>query len=55
MDENINLIKHFEKELAADEKVRVAGIDIDGILRGKILSKEKFLGSLKSGGLGMCN
>lgn len=29
--------------LADDIKVKVAGIDCDGILRGKVLSKEKFL------------
>lgn len=35
--------------LANDTKVKVAGIDCDGILRGKIMSREKFLSSLKSG------
>jgi glutamine synthetase len=43
------------KELASDERVKVAGIDIDGVLRGKVLSKEKFLSALKSGGLAFCS
>lgn len=38
--------------LASDTGVKVAGIDFDGVLRGKIMSKEKFLASLK-GGFGM--
>jgi glutamine synthetase len=38
--------------LTSDTKVKVAGVDFDGILRGKIMSKDKFLSSLK-GGLGM--
>lgn len=32
--------------LANDTKVRVAGIDTDGVLRGKIMDKEKFLSSI---------
>lgn len=35
--------------LADDNKVKVAGIDCDGLLRGKIIHKAKFLSSLKSG------
>jgi glutamine synthetase len=35
--------------LADDIKVKVAGIDSDGVLRGKVMSKEKFLGIMKSG------
>jgi glutamine synthetase len=43
-------------ELAASkhEKVKVAVTDIDGILRGKYLHKEKFLSAAKSG-FGFCN
>ncbi|KAJ9429782.1 glutamine synthetase [Fusarium oxysporum] len=37
------------KLLAGDKKVKVAGIDCDGILRGKIIHKSKFLSSLESG------
>ncbi|KAF7561274.1 hypothetical protein G7046_g2873 [Stylonectria norvegica] len=35
--------------LKNDIKVKVAGLDTDGILRGKIMSKEKFLSSVKEG------
>ncbi|KAG8996930.1 hypothetical protein FRB94_011029 [Tulasnella sp. JGI-2019a] len=35
-------------------KVKVAGIDIDGVLRGKYMSKEKFLGAA-DGGFGFCS
>ena len=36
------------------EKVKVAVTDIDGVLRGKYLHKEKFLSAAKSG-FGFCN
>jgi glutamine synthetase len=35
--------------LEHDDKVKVAGIDIDGVLRGKIMSKTKFLSSIPDG------
>jgi len=35
--------------LANDHKVKVAGLDSDGVLRGKVMSKEKFLVSIASG------
>ncbi|KAK4941515.1 hypothetical protein LTR10_018533 [Elasticomyces elasticus] len=35
--------------LAHDHKVKVAGVDGDGILRGKIMDKDKFLSSLDDG------
>ncbi|RAK96980.1 glutamine synthetase family protein [Aspergillus ibericus CBS 121593] len=35
--------------LANDIKVKVAGIDCDGILRGKVMSKDKFLGIVEKG------
>ncbi|KAJ3521735.1 hypothetical protein NM208_g13158 [Fusarium decemcellulare] len=35
--------------LRYDIKVKVAGVDADGILRGKIMAKEKFLSSIQSG------
>ncbi|KAL5611391.1 hypothetical protein BROUX41_000994 [Berkeleyomyces rouxiae] len=40
--------------LANDDKVKVAGIDSDGILRGKLMSKKKFLSVLQSG-FGFCS
>lgn len=36
-------------QLTNDHKVKVAGIDCDGVLRGKIMSREKFLASLEDG------
>lgn len=44
----------LEKELANDTKVKVAGIDVDGQLRGKLMSKKKFLGIAKEG-FGFCS
>ncbi|GLA37956.1 hypothetical protein AnigIFM63309_004939 [Aspergillus niger] len=35
--------------LANDIKVKVAGVDCDGILRGKVMAKEKFLGIAQKG------
>ncbi|KAL8681729.1 MAG: hypothetical protein Q9186_002176 [Xanthomendoza sp. 1 TL-2023] len=37
-----------------DTKVKVAGVDIDGILRGKLMSKRKFL-SIAKDGFGFCS
>src|SRR6478736_1565448 len=36
------------------DRVKVGAFDIDGILRGKYMSKEKFLSSLE-GGFGFCD
>lgn len=40
--------------LQNDPFIKVAGIDVDGILRGKIISKPKFLSIVKSG-FGFCS
>ncbi|ERS96886.1 hypothetical protein HMPREF1624_06212 [Sporothrix schenckii ATCC 58251] len=40
--------------LEHDTKVKVAGVDVDGILRGKIVSKAKFL-SIATSGFGFCS
>src|SRR5687767_2136804 len=37
-----------------DNKVKLAGLDVDGILRGKLVSKKKFL-SIASAGFGFCS
>jgi glutamine synthetase len=37
-----NLLEH-------DIKVKVAGVDCDGVLRGKVMSKEKFLSIVQDG------
>jgi glutamine synthetase len=42
------------KELEADTKVKLAGVDIDGVLRGKLISKKKFL-SVAKDGFGFCS
>lgn len=42
-------------ELLKDDKaVKVAGIDVDGILRGKLMAKSKFLSIAKTG-FGFCS
>ncbi|KAI0072789.1 glutamine synthetase/guanido kinase [Panus rudis PR-1116 ss-1] len=44
------------KELLKDDiKVKVAGIDVDGVLRGKFMSKEKFISAVSSDGFGFCS
>ena len=40
--------------LKHDTKVKVAGVDIDGTLRGKIMAKKKFL-SIAEEGFGFCS
>ncbi|PHH85037.1 hypothetical protein CDD83_994 [Cordyceps sp. RAO-2017] len=40
--------------LERDTRVKLAGVDIDGILRGKIVSKNKFL-SVAQAGFGFCS
>lgn len=40
--------------LEHDDKVKLAGIDVDGILRGKLVSKKKFL-SIATAGFGFCS
>ena len=40
--------------LKNDTRVKLAGIDVDGILRGKVVSKSKFL-SIATSGFGFCS
>lgn len=40
--------------LKGDNSVKVAGADIDGVMRGKLMSKKKFL-SVASSGFGFCS
>lgn len=42
------------KLLRDDTKIKLAGVDVDGILRGKLVSKKKFLGIAKEG-FGFCS
>ncbi|KAI0780673.1 glutamine synthetase/guanido kinase [Trametes elegans] len=45
----------LEALLQNDTKVKVAGIDVDGVLRGKYMSKEKFLSAATSDGFNFCS
>lgn len=47
-------LDNVARVLEADTKVKVAGVDIDGLLRGKIISKKKFLSVVKDG-FGFCS
>ena len=47
-------IETLPKLLEDDTKVKVAGIDVDGILRGKLVAKKKFL-SIAKNGFGFCS
>ena len=47
-------IDNLSDILLKDNKVKVAGIDVDGILRGKLISKKKFL-SIAKEGFGFCS
>lgn len=40
--------------LANDTKVKLGGVDVDGIMRGKLVSKSKFL-SIAASGFGFCS
>jgi len=53
MAQSLATIADVEQELLKDTKVKVAGIDADGVLRGKIMAKAKFLSAAKSG-FGFC-
>ncbi|KAH8117377.1 glutamine synthetase/guanido kinase [Phellopilus nigrolimitatus] len=48
-------IEELVELLRTDSKVKVAGIDVDGVLRGKFMSKEKFLSAAASNGFGFCS
>lgn len=47
-------IDSVSRVLEADTKVKLAGVDIDGVLRGKLISKKKFLSIVKDG-FGFCS
>lgn len=50
----VESVHDLKKLLQFDIKVKVAGVDVDGVLRGKYMSKEKFL-SAASNGFGFCS
>ena len=47
-------IESLPKLLEHDTKVKLAGVDVDGQLRGKLIAKKKFLGIAKEG-FGFCS
>jgi glutamine synthetase len=47
-------LENVSKVLEADTKVKLGGIDIDGVLRGKLMSKKKFLSVVRDG-FGFCS
>lgn len=47
-------VESLPELLRDDNKVKLAGIDVDGMLRGKLVSKSKFLSVAKSG-FGFCS
>jgi glutamine synthetase len=47
-------LENVEGVLEHDNKVKLAGVDVDGILRGKLISKKKFL-SVVEAGFGFCS
>ena len=53
-DNGVLTLDNLETELANDTKVKLAGVDADGILRGKLVSKKKFL-SIAQDGFGFCS
>lgn len=47
-------VDNVAQVLEHDRMVKVAGVDVDGILRGKLMRKEKFL-SIVADGFGFCS
>jgi len=48
-------LEDLKSLLRNDIKVKVAGIDVDGVLRGKFMSKEKFISAATGDGFGFCS
>lgn len=53
-DANDITIESLPSILADDNSVKLAGVDVDGVLRGKLVSKKKFL-SIAKAGFGFCS
>lgn len=47
-------LENLPAVLQTDTKVKIGGVDVDGILRGKLMSKKKFL-SIAADGFGFCS
>ncbi|KAL7310714.1 hypothetical protein PS15m_010182 [Mucor circinelloides] len=52
--QSILTLENLEETLANDTKIKVAAVDIDGLLRGKVMHKDKFLHVAKDG-FGFCS
>lgn len=50
-----NTVEELKELLKNDAKVKVAGVDVDGVQRGKYMSKDKFLSAVTGGGFGFCS
>jgi glutamine synthetase len=46
-------MENLVEKLKDDTRVKLAGIDADGVLRGKVMDKDKFISALKTG-FGFC-
>lgn len=51
---NENPLEKLRDDLQHDDSVKVGGIDVDGIIRGKLMAKSKFL-SIAEEGFGFCS
>ena len=51
---NEHPLEKLRDDLQHDESVKVGGIDVDGIIRGKLMAKSKFL-SIAEDGFGFCS
>jgi glutamine synthetase len=47
-------VERLPELLKNDDAVKVAGVDVDGVLRGKLMAKKKFL-SIAKDGFGFCS
>lgn len=47
--QSVLTLDNLEETLANDTKIKVAAVDIDGLLRGKVMHKDKFLHVAKDG------
>ena len=47
-------LDNLTEVLEHDARIKLAGVDIDGVLRGKVISKKKFL-SVAKDGFGFCS
>ncbi|KAI8993261.1 hypothetical protein BDB01DRAFT_832098 [Pilobolus umbonatus] len=54
MTQSTLTLETLKQELVNDTKIKVAAVDIDGLLRGKVMDKDKFL-SIAKDGFGFCS